>query len=472
MPNPAEWRDTLVHRLDARWSKWRVYDAYYEGDQRLAYMTRRFREQYGSLFASLADNWMKLVVDAAVERLRVQGIRFGPDQDADKDAWAIWQDNGLDAQSNMLHTEAVKLGEAYWLVQPNGDKPRITAEHPSQVIVATAPGDKRVRLAALKKWQGDDGFVYANVYLPDRVVKYRTKRDPSLFEGIVKPSDKWVTIGAGSNPLREVPVIPVSNNPSMIHGGRSDLAFGAISLQDAINKELTDMLVGSEYIAYPQRVLMGIDQPRDPATGKPVPIDQWQDQAQSSRLWMFPGKDGKAFEFSAAQLKNFGDAIDVLVDHLTAQTRTPPHYMSGKIENVSGDTLKAAETGLVCRVRDKHDSFGDGHEDTLRLAFKSIDPDDPRAQAMSAETIWRDPESRSQAELADALTKLATIGVPQEILWERYGFSPTEIDRMKSMQETDALLSAASQPPVTNGMPTPEMREAMSAGQPAVPPRN
>jgi hypothetical protein len=68
-----------------------VYDAYYEGDQTLALVTRKFRDAYGALFQDLTDNYMQLVVEAPAERLRVQGFRFGNDQDADTDAWRIWQ---------------------------------------------------------------------------------------------------------------------------------------------------------------------------------------------------------------------------------------------------------------------------------------------------------------------------------------------------------------------------------------------
>jgi hypothetical protein len=127
--------------------------------------------------------------------------------------------------------------------------------------------------------------------------------------------------------------------------------------------------------------------------------------------------------------------------------------VAGQIVNASGDALKAAETGLVCKVRDKMDPFGEAHEEAMRLGFKSIDPNDPRAEAFDAETIWRDPESRSQAELADSLVKLASIGVPQEVLWEKYGFSPQEIDRMKAIQEEERLTAEAFAPPVAPTVP-------------------
>jgi hypothetical protein len=442
MPStPREWLDHLVARLDARWfGELQVYDAYYMGDHQLAFATRKFRDAYGHLFQTLTDNWMPIVVDSSVERLRVQGFRFGKNQQADEDAWDIWQANGLDGESNMVHTEAVKLGWAYWMVQPNGEVPRITAEHPSQVIVQCSPGDRRTRLAALKKWV-DGEFIYANVYLPDRVVKYRTTARTLQIE---KGEKRWQTVGATRNPLGVVPIIPVPNNPSMLHGGRSDLAGGAIRVQDAINKLLADMLIGSEYQAYPQRVLLGVTPPTYPVghdlAGQVIPNADLK--ASQSHLWFFPDKDSKAFQFDAADLDNFRKAIDGLVRDLTAQTRTPPHYVAGQIVNASGDALKAAETGLVSKVRDKMDPFGEAHEEAMRLAFLSIDRGDPRAQATDAEVIWRDPESRSQAETVDAAVKLASIGVPQEMLWERIGMSPQEIDRAKQLQEADALLGA------------------------------
>lgn len=84
----------------------------------------------------------------------------------------IWQRNGLDAESPIAHTEAVKCGEAALLVAPSPTGARITVENPSQVIVATSPADRRVRLAALKRWVEDDGRLRANVYLPDATYRY------------------------------------------------------------------------------------------------------------------------------------------------------------------------------------------------------------------------------------------------------------------------------------------------------------
>jgi hypothetical protein len=439
---PGQWLEVLERRLHSRWTEMSVYDAYYEGDHRLAFVTNKFRLAFGNLFRDLTDNYMPLVVDSAAERLRVQGFRFGDSEDADKDAWRIWQANGLDAQSNMVHTEAIKLGEAYWMVTPNGDEPLITCEHPSQVIVAHAPGNRRIRVAALKKWSEDD-VQYANVYLPKGVVKYRsTNKGPSTDVAGMGHHD-WTQIDAIPNPLGEVPIIPMPNNPSMLRGGRSDLAGGLISLQDGITKLLADALIGSEYQAMPQRVMIGVEPPRNPDTGEIIS----DLKAMDSRLWYFNNKDAKAHEFQAADLENFRGAMDGLIGDLAAQARIPIYYFRpAAISNISAEALIGLDAGLVSKTNDKKDPFGEGHEDTMRLAFKSINADDPRAKATDAETIWQDTESRSQAQLTDAIVKEVSIGLPFETALERLGYSPQAVERVLTQRETESLLAATLEP--------------------------
>jgi hypothetical protein len=117
MPTDVEWRDALDHQLEMRRPELDLYSAYYDGDHRLQFMTSKYKEAFGDLFEAFADNWCQLVVDIAVERLAVIGFRFGEDE-ADEEAWAIWQENNLDARQIAAHTDAVKLGTSYLLVGP------------------------------------------------------------------------------------------------------------------------------------------------------------------------------------------------------------------------------------------------------------------------------------------------------------------------------------------------------------------
>jgi hypothetical protein len=376
------WLTRLEADLAAQQRRIKRPTDYYDGNHRLQFATAKYRDAFGSLFAAFADNWCQLVVDAAVDRLEVQGFRFGGKRETDDDAWSIWQANNLDAESEKLHSEAVKCGCAYTLVDPaDGATPRITIEHPSQVIVAHAAGDRRVRLAALKKWLDESGYVFATLYLPEAVYKYQSHE--RVKSNAVQKKITWVPRAddpGGANPLGVVPVVPFYNRPTMLGGGRSDLE-PAYALQDAITKLALDMIVASEFGAFMQRWATGVDIPKDEATGRPLNPTDWI--AGAGKLWAVASPDAKFGTFQATDLQNFVIAIDMFVQHLAAQTRTPPHYLLAKLINVSGDALKIGETGLVSRVRSKHRHLGEGHEETMRLAFRAggDQADDRRARS-------------------------------------------------------------------------------------------
>jgi hypothetical protein len=233
--------------------------------------------------------------------------------------------------------------------------------------------------------------------------------------------------GGGRHGFGVVPVIPLYNNPGMLCDGTSDLRV-AIPLTNAINKQVLDMMISSEFAAFPQRVLTGVELPKDPETNQPMASAELK--AAISRLWNFESKDAKVTSLETVNLDNYVKPIEMLIQHLAAQTRTPPHYLLSSIVNASGDALKAAEAGLVSKVEKKILDFSDAWEEAIRLSFKATG-DKRKADATDLETIWADPEKKSEAEKVDAAQKLLALDVPHEIAWERAGLSPKEIEKAK-----------------------------------------
>jgi hypothetical protein len=410
----------MENALDARLDAVETYEAYYRGEQRLAFATSKFREAFGRMLEPLSDNWCQLVVDASVERLKVEGFRFGPeDTGADQDAWTMWQANYLDADSGLAHTEASKCGVSYLLVLPGPDPetPRITVEHPAQCITYSAPDDRRQRLAGFKRWTETDGSSRAVLYTAEAAYLLGRARNST---------QDWSGLGSVANPVGVVPMVPMLNLPNMLGGGMSDLQ-AVVALQDAINKLLADMLVNSEFVAYPQRYATGLEIPTDPATGRPY--DREAFLSSTSRLWLNENPAGKFGELAGSDGLGYVRQIEALVQHIAAQTRTPPHYLLGSSGAFpSGESLKATETGLVAKVKRKQVSYGEAWEEAMRLAF-AYRGDTLRAEATDTETIWAEPEARSEGELVDALLKMRQLGVPITELWRRYGATPQEIER-------------------------------------------
>lgn len=482
--SPLWWVERLEQEMIRRNSLLELFEDYYAGRHKLTFASSQFREAFGVMLSAVADNWIPLVIGASVERLDVQGFRFGDDTKGDEDAWRIWQENGLDADAALGITESCKHGESYLLVWPEDRKSggigqffskrsstevRITLEHPSQFIVERAAGDRRTIAAALKRWMEPDGTIFATLYLPDSTYRFE-QRDAKKW------TERKGVDHKSPNRLGRVPAVPLVNDPQMIGSlppssilypphnvpnvpvglGRSDMA-DIISTIDQLNKLLCDMMVASEVSAFKQRWATGLEVPLDDAGQPQEPF-----KAAVDRLWIAPpdedGQNNARFgEFTATDLSNYIKAIENRIQSLAARTRTPPHYLLGSIVNTSGDALKAAETGLASKVNGKAKHFGEAFEEALRLAFAW--QGDKRGRDTSAETVWGPTESRSESEYVDSLVKKMSIGVPKEQLWMDAGYSPQQIARFKSMLLDEAvmtgLLAEQAAPPAPETAPEP-----------------
>jgi hypothetical protein len=157
------------------------------------------------------------------------------------------------------------------------------------------------------------------------------------------------------------------------------------------------------------------------------------------RVQFFTGDNVRTEEWSAANLNAYAEIIETAVGHIAAQTRTPAHYLIGKMANLSGDALIAAETGLVKRVDEKQLWFGQALREVFRL-IALAQGDEVKAEAISGgRVLWADAQSRSQAQLTDALLKLKTLGFPFEFLALQYGLTPTEVVDLMAMREKESM---------------------------------
>lgn len=432
------------------------YDAYYRGrPSRLPWLPEQARDEFYRLLELTKSNYMGLVVDATAERLAVEGFRINGGKEADQETWAIWQASNFDNDSDQAILEALITGQSYVLVTPGaspGDKPKLYAEHPAQAIVEYVAGTGRREAAAgLKVWVDDwTGVWMATLYLPDWIYKFRsTNPGTSGLQGLQWErrsvrGETWPI----ANPLGEVPLVELPNNPRMLTGGISEIA-DVISCQDRVCKTLADRLMTQDFGAFPQKWASGF--PDEDAAGQPTKIDVGRNRMVTS-----DAAETKFGQWDAAPLDPYSAAKREDVKDIASRTRTPAQYLLGEMSNVNGETLKAAESGLVAKVRQRARSYGEGLERSMRLARRA-------AGVGSAdeiiETIWRNPEFRTEGELVDALTKMSTLGVPQEALWERWGASAEEIRRWKTMQDEQAARDPIGQLTAAAGRQLPDMMQ-------------
>lgn len=420
-PDSVEsWTDYLAGRLDAQANDAAGWNDYYEGKHSVEFSQPKYRRAFGEMLDKFADNFCSLIVDAVAERLQVDGFRLTEDPAADLDAWAIWQRNDMDAGSVTAMTEALIAGRSYAVVwgDPDG-QPVIALEDSSEMTCWYDPAVSRtVPQMALKRWQDEWGSWHARLWTPNESIRLTGRARSGL----------WREADRMSNPLGVVPVVELANRPRLRWDPTSELKLVA-PIQDAINKVVRDALVASEFAAYPQRYVTGLEiEVDEEGQPKPPPFDPALDR-------MFQAEDPAVNfgQFAAADLSNYVKLVDMLVQHLATMSRVPFHYfLINGGQAPSGEAIQSAEAGLVAKVKQRQTHFGNAWERVMRLCFAVLD--DPRSSATAAETIWNDPEYRTEGQHIDALLKLKTLGVPMVQLWADAGYTPQQIERFPELR--------------------------------------
>ena len=450
--------DRLLAELERRRPEVELASHYYRGDHPLRYASSEFREYFGRRYEKFSDNWVGVVADAPVERLTVNGVQPYGAQKADAESWRVWMENGCDADSQLAFLSSITGARAFglvWATPGDEENPVVTFESADQAIVAYRAGSRRERVAGLKSW--NDGSVsYATLYTADEVWKFERPTYSGLREanmvGIEDAIRTWVLREVDEpnpqpNPMGVVPLVELPNKPSLNDDPISDVS-GTIAMQDSINFIWALLFNAADFASFTQRIVLGAERPTTPILDengqvigeRPVPLEKF---AVDRVLWV-SDPNAKIEHWPATDLSAYTNVLEVQVGHVAAQTRTPSHYLIGKISNLSADALVAAETGLVKRCEEKQLWFGAGLREMFRL-IALAQGDEAKAKAIAAGTVlWANVESRSEAQLADALLKLRQIGFPFQYLAARFGLNPTEIADVMAMKQAEAEIDPLS----------------------------
>lgn len=394
---------------------------HYDGNFPLLHLPGENRDVFRRLLREAITNWCELVVNAVAERLYVVGFDFH-DEAINALAWLIWQDNLMDADSEMVQTDALVAGHSFagaWPDETRTSGVRIDLESAAQLTLMYAPGTRRHPLAAFKAFGGDEDRTEVLV-LPDRVQTWT-------------PNNRTAEI----NLTGLVPYVEVAPAPQLLNPPRSEM-HSAISIQNRIHTTIYNRMVATDFGAFRQVTATGVKLTKDPTGRARPPFNVGAD-----RLLVSENEAARFGVIPESNLAGYLRATDDDVRHMAAITQTPPHYLLGQIINASGDALKAAEAGLVSKVRRRAAHIGEAWEELMRLALGFAGNEG--AADVTAEVLWRDMETRSEGELVDALVKMAALGIPRRVLWRRWGLSPQETADWPNPDEP-VLVPAADQP--------------------------
>jgi hypothetical protein len=422
-------RGAAARKLDDQRHRAEFYQDYYDNEQGVvALLDTEERRTFKAFLDECQANWAELVVNAVAERLNVTGFRFGGSEAEADAAWAIWQASGMDADSGMAHTDALVTGTGFALVQPDDANPTgvsISLESPEEACVLYEPGNRRRRRAGFKRFHdelNDPHRVTEVLILPDVIATWQ----PGTGEPEV-----------AANPAGTVGLIELVPQPRTRRLPRSEL-HSATPIVDRIQTTLFNRCVAVDYGANRQIWASGVKMARqvtrdEDGTEHVKPVNPFN--TGSNRLLIAEHPESRFGSFPESTLAGYIGAVEQDVQQLAAITQTPPHYLLGSMVNLSADAIKAAETGLVSKIRLRSRYLGEGWEEVMRIALGLVG--NPAATDVAAEVIWADFETRSEGQRVDALVKMATLGVPRRVLWERWGTSPQEIERWEQLAQSE-----------------------------------
>jgi hypothetical protein len=442
-------RDELLSVFESKQYGLKDCKAYYDSERRPDAIGIAVPPEMRGLLAHVG--YPRLYVDAIAERQEVEGFRMGGTDEADAKLWDWWQANNLDIEATLGHTDSLIYGRSYITVAaPDEDDPGVEPDVPIiRVEPATSlyaeidPRTREVTEAIRAIYTEDQSeLISTTLYLPDETLQWvRKPTGESYYGWNYKDGNRdygWRLVSRVRHELGMVPVIPLPNRTRLSDlYGSSEITPELRSVTDAAARILMDMQGTAELMAIPQRLIFGV-KPEDlgvnPETGEKLY------DAYMARILGFEDADAKAQQFSAAELRNFVDALDALDRKAAAYTGLPPQYLSFSSENpASAEAIKSSEARLVKKTERKNKIFGGAWEQAMRVAHKVMNGSVP-SDMYRMETVWRDPSTPTYAAKADAAVKLFGNGmgvIPKERARIDMGYSITEREEMRAWDKED-----------------------------------
>lgn len=396
--------------------------------------------EYANLRGLSPNNFAGLIVTTLAQTAHLEGIRR-PGVLGTLPVWQTFLRNRWESKQNPIHRGAIGQSVAYGLVLPGEDP--LTGSKMSKMV-----GKSAVDMAAFYDDDDDEWPVIAiqgkeryesngfgaqkvgwYVMIVDEFVTHRLTCDGDGAE-----AKQWTYIDYVEHGMPVPPVARLANRITL-EGQTVGEIEPVLPLLRRIDQDTFDKLINQRFGAWQVRYISGM--------AKPPTSQEQAVQALRLRvedLLVSTDKDTKFGTLQAGNLDNQIKATDHDLRLLSAITQTPPHHLLGLSSNLQAEALAAAEAGLQRKSFDFRTNAGEFHEQMARLAAMA-EGDYVTAAAWDLQVRWRDTESRSMTQAADALGKLAVqLKVPLEMLWERIpGWTDTDVDRAKELVENGSI---------------------------------
>ena len=478
----------LENEEEARQKNYTKYREYYDGihDTMLTGRQKAFLQlKDGQEFN---DNYCPIVVDALAERLKVTAFDAG-DTPQGEILWNWWRDNGMDGQQGIVHTAAVRDGDAYVMAEwDNIEKRPVWTFEPAcsdgEGVKVHYSRERKGKIEyASKRWKigygGDSGkATRLNLYFDDHVEKYIATE--SAYEGNWRPyltlEDGeiegegvygacgwfwWTTDQTASGKPLGVPVVHFKNKDQGYDHGQSELE-DVIPLQNALNKSVIDLIASADTAGFPFLAITG---PGAAAALDMYPGVTLRLEHPDNDIKRVPGEDPTPLM----------TVCNYFSMEIARVSRTPLSYFQATGQRPAEGTLQQEESGLVAKADKCCTDFGNAWEALMKVsrrmanAFSGANMD----ESQRIECQWKQRQTRNELQHLQVLTLKKQLGVPDETLWREMDYNDEEIRQFKTIKLKNQQLALRQQLTATlalpPGQPTggPNASTEQPAGQPA-----
>lgn len=420
------------HEFLAQRESAQVAEDWIRGDNAQPSKPLQATREYTELQDRAPTPWLGLVVTSVAQSLYAEGHRPQKGREDSKVWKKLWQPNGMDARQIPVHRGALGHGLAF--VKNKTGLNQLTGEKITQMRGVSALRmcafyqdlvmDEFPMFTIEAEVEKIDGNLGWRVWLTDEEAEYQ------LVTASMDGKEKWTYITEERHNAGVVPVVRFANNLDLEGNSHSDIT-PFIPLASRIDQDTFDRLIVQRFGSWKVRYIAGM--------AKPSTEEQARLQALALRvedLLVSPDHETKFGTLDATDLDGYIKARDADIRDLAAVTQTPPHHLLGLSPNVSAEGLVEAQAGLMRKVDERKHMFGESWERVLRLGAHMSGMTE-EASDFESQMLWKDTESRSLAQSADALGKLAQmLGVPFEMLWERIpGWTSKDTEDAKAIVE-------------------------------------
>lgn len=385
LPQMTQERSAL-DRID-KWMRW-------DPDEVEVPKTARQEKKY---LAKLSETpWLMLVVNTLAQQLIAETIRSSEVEDTNP-IWGPWVRNRMQSRQRAIHKAACGYGYAYTSVMPGDSGAVIRGYSPREMFaVYQDPVVDEYPMYAIRK-RGDHYIVI------DEEARYTLGMENGRLTYITHDVH-----GVGV-----APIVRFSNEIDL-EGRTPGEVEPYIGVAKRANQTTNDRMLVQHHNSWKVRTATGLD------AGDKTPGEKAQEKLRLSQEDILVGEDGVQFgTLDETSVEPLTKAAEADVGTLAAVSQTPAHALTGNMINLSADAITEARAMLDNKAGQRKLAFGDSHAQSLRLAAH-IEGRERDAADFTLQMQWADLESRSMAQAADALGKMATmLGIPPEMLWDR-----------------------------------------------------